>query len=142
MATLAQLFETGEQSSQKGHFRNLVLLARLDGSLSETEDKFLQKIARQIGLTQEQVEEIKKNPMDFPTIPPQDIEERYNRLINILQLVLEDNIIDEKEEGAVVNLSLALGFTKEEIQSLVPAIAGQIKNGKTKDQILGHYLRE
>lgn len=140
MSSLAQLFETGEQSSQKGHFRNLVLLARIDGDLTESENKFLNKIAQQIGLTDEQITEIKKNPTDFPPIPPMDREERYSRLINLIQVVLDDQIIDKNEAAALKSLALSLGFKEERITELIPVIASHVKNGKSKDEILDNLL--
>ena len=36
MSSIAHLFESGEQARQKGHFLNLVMLARVDGTLFQS----------------------------------------------------------------------------------------------------------
>ena len=41
MGTIAQLFESGKQSSNKGMFKNMVMLARVDGHVDETELRLL-----------------------------------------------------------------------------------------------------
>ena len=33
MSSFSQCFDSGEQARQKGHFRNLIMLARIDGSI-------------------------------------------------------------------------------------------------------------
>ena len=49
--SIAELYETGEQKQHKGHFRNLVMVAKADGVIDENEMALLKKIARQIGIS-------------------------------------------------------------------------------------------
>ena len=90
MSSLAQLFESGEQARQKGHFQNLVLLARIDGVISVQENLLLQRVARRLSLTDEQVKEIIEHPEDYPSTPPVSREERYERFIQLIQLLTAD----------------------------------------------------
>lgn len=136
MGTLAQRFETGEQTSQKGHFRNLVLLARMDGTVTETEKQLLNKISGQLSLTDEQVKEILENPENYPSIPPYGKEERHHRLIEFLQIALDDKILSPEEETTVKKLATALGFSSDTINDKISLIAGHIKNGKSTDEIM------
>lgn len=136
MSSIAHLFESGEQSRQIGHFRNLVLLARIDGSVSHLEQQLLNKVARRISLTDEQVTEICNNPDDYPMIPPATREERYERFIQLIQLIVVDGIIDPKEVKLVKNLGVALGFTPEKIDSKFPIILEHLRNGMTRDSVL------
>ena len=136
MSTLAQVFESGEQSSQKGHFRNLVLLSRLDGEVTASEEKLLNKIAQRLSLTDEQVKEIKNNPENYHSIPPYDMEERVSRLIHFFQVAMDDDVITESEKNAINKCAVSLGFSMEYMNNNFDNIQKQILNGKNKDEIM------
>lgn len=136
MNSIAQLFETGEQSRQKGHFRNLVLLARIDGNVSIQESQLLQRIARRLSITDEQVQEIFDHPEDYPMIPPVSREERYERFVQLIQLLVADGNADKKEENLVRKLGVALGFTPERIDEKFPIILEHLHKGMTRESVL------
>ena len=136
MSSLAQLFESGEQSRQKGHFRNLLMLARIDGTVSPEDTRLLQRIAQRLSLTEEQVQEIVDNPQDNPTIPPASREERYERFIQLIQLLTVDGHSDQKEERFVKQLGIQLGSTPERIEEKFPVILEHLRKGMTRESVL------
>jgi uncharacterized tellurite resistance protein B-like protein len=140
MGNLAQLFETGEQTSQKGHFRNLVLIARFDGKILESENSLLNRIAQKLSLTDEQVKEIIENSDNYPVIPPYSREERYERYVQLLQMALIDGVMSPEEEAAVKKLGAALGFSEETVGEKTKLIIEKIKSGMNRDQILESVL--
>jgi len=136
MSSIAHLFESGEQSRQNGHFQNLVMLARIDGTISRAENQLLQKIARRLSLTDEQVKEIMDNPDDYPMIPPVTREERYERFIQLIQLLGVDGQSDRDEERLVKRYGIALGFTPERIEEKFPIILEHLRKGMTRESVL------
>lgn len=136
MSSIAHLFESGEQSRQIGHFRNLVMLARVDGEISNLEQQLLNRVARRISLTEEQVTEICNNPDDYPMIPPATREERYERFIQLIQLVVADGRIDPSEVKLVKSLGIALGFTPDKIEEKFPIILEHLRKGMTRESVL------
>ncbi|MDD2982995.1 MAG: hypothetical protein PHQ74_06375 [Crocinitomicaceae bacterium] len=142
MTTLAQIFETGEQSSQKGHFRNLVLLSRLDGEITASEEKLLKRIAQRLSLTDEQVKEIKNNPERYHSIPPYDKEERISRLIHFFQIAMDDNVITAEEKVAIGRCATSLGFSDEYMTANFDTIQEHILKGKNKDEIMTLLMGE
>lgn len=142
MTTLAQVFETGEQSSQKGHFRNLVLLSRLDGEITASEEKLLNRIAQRLSLTDEQVKEIKNNPENYHSIPPYDKEERISRLIHFFQIAMDDNVITDEEKAAISRCATSLGFSDEYMIANFDVIQKHISVGKNKDEIMTLLMGE
>lgn len=136
MSSIAHLFESGERSRQIGHFRNLVMLARIDGTVSHLEQQLLNKVARRISLTDEQVAEISNNPNDYPMIPPTTREERYERFIQLIQLLIADGVVDQKEVKLVKSLGVALGFTPEKIDAKFPIILEHLRKGMTRESVL------
>jgi uncharacterized tellurite resistance protein B-like protein len=136
MSSIAHLFESGEQARQKGHFLNLVMLARVDGTVSRQENLLLQRVARRLSLTDEQVQEIMDHPEDYPMIPPVSREERYERFIQLIQLLVADGQSDREEEQLVKRYGVALGFTPERIDEKFPIILEHLRKGMTRDSVL------
>lgn len=140
MGTLAQLFETGEQTSQKGHFRNLVLLARLDGIIAKKEKEMLDRMARRLSLTEEQVQEILSNPTSYPVVPPVSREERYERLVALVEMAISDGAIEANEKDLLQRLGIALGFTSERLTEKLPLIIEKLRNGSASHTIVEAIL--
>ncbi len=141
MNSIAHLFESGERSRQIGHFRNLVMLARIDGSVSNLEQQLLNRVARRISLTDEQVAEICNNPDDYPMIPPATREERYERFIQLIQLIIADGVVDANEVKLVKSLGVALGFTPAKIDEKFPIILEHLRKGMTREEVFETIMR-
>lgn len=140
MGTLAQLFETGEQTAQKGHFRNLVLLARIDGKIEVEERKLLTKIASRLALTDEQVKEIIDNPESYPVIPPYSKEERIERFVQLLEMSVADGDADGIEKSLIEKYFVALGFEDENYESMYELVLAKLQEGKSKDTIVEEMM--
>ena len=140
MGTIAQLFESGEQSADKGHFNNLVMLARVDGKVDESEVKLLTRIASRLSLTPEQVKEIIEHSDRYPMVPPVSKEDRYERFIQFAQMMLVDGVVDSSERHFVEKYGIALGMEDEDIHDTFDNVVAQFRAGKSKDEILESLL--
>lgn len=134
--SIGHLFESGEQARQKGHFLNLVMLARVDGVISRQENILLDRVARRLSLTEEQVKEIMDHPEDYPMIPPVTREERYERFIQLIQLLVADGQSDKEEEAMVKRFGVELGFTPQRIEEKFPIIMEHLRKGMTRESVL------
>jgi uncharacterized tellurite resistance protein B-like protein len=140
MGTIAQLFETGEQVALKGHFQNLVMLARVDGVVDESERALLARIANRLSLSDEQVKSICDDNQSYPSVPPVSKEERYDRLIQLIQMVLVDGGIESSEAGLIHKYSIALGFVEAESAEIGDKIIAELKAGKSREDILSSLM--
>ena len=136
MGTIAQIFESGEQSADKGLFNNLVMLARVDGKVEASEMNLLKRIASRLSLTDEQVNEILAHPDSYPMVPPVSLEERYERFIQFVEMICIDGNIDPAEEKLVGKYAIALGFESEDIPGMEAKVIAHFKNGMTRGEIL------
>ena len=136
MGTIAQIFESGEQSSKKGMFKNLVMLARVDGKVDDAEIQLLGRFAKKLSLTSEQVKEIIEHPDEYPMIPPVNRDERCERFIQFVKMMNVDGVIDAKEEALVGKYGIALGFTDDEVQTIEATVVEQVKAGTEETEIL------
>ncbi len=136
MGTIAQLFESGEHSSKKGMFNNLVMIARVDGKIDNDEIDLLNRFAERLSLTSEQVKEIIENPNSYPMIPPVNKRERLERFVQFVQMTNVDGVIDPKEEALIGKYGIALGIDSEKLENIEQTVINDVKAGASMDDIL------
>ena len=140
MGTIAQRFESGEQKSNKGHFKNLVMLARVDGKIDIEDRGLLNRIAKRLSLTSDQVQEILDHPENYPMIPPSSLEERFERFIQLVQMILVDGTIEPTEEKLIGKYGIALGFNEEQVQEYEAKIIQNLQNGMDRSEVLELFI--
>lgn len=140
MGTIAQIFESGQHSSKKGLFNNLVMLARVDGKVDSTEIELLSRFAKKLSLTAEQVKEIIEHPDEYPMIPPVSREDRCERFLQFVKMMNVDGKISEREIHLVAKYGIELGFENEEVQLLEPRIIAKVIAGESDEQILSEII--
>ncbi len=140
MSTLSQLFESGEQKGLKGHFRNLVMLARVNGKIEEQEQNLLNRMARRLSLTDDQVKEICENEENYPMVPPYSREDRYERFVRFVQMSMVDGTIDPSEKALVLHYAVALGMNEETVEEKFDAVVKMWMNGMDANEIMDQMM--
>lgn len=141
MSTLAQLFESGDQKGRQGHFRNLVMLARIDGKIDGAESALLGRMARRLSLTDDQVKEICEHEEDYPMVPPVSREDRYERFIRFVQMVLIDGSVSREEKDIVVKYGVALGMDENKVADQFDQVVMMWLNGMDAQEILDELIK-
>ena len=108
--SIAQYFESGEKKQDKGHFKNLLLIAKADGKLTEEENLLLYRIGKSINLSKEQIEEIIKNPSKYSVIPPVSKIERMQQMVELIKMMIADGEIDKNEINLLDIMAVRLGY--------------------------------
>lgn len=134
--SIAELFESGERKQDKGHYRNLVLLARIDGGISEVEQQLLTRIGSRLGLSSAQIDEITENPERYPITPPSGKEERIERFVQLCEMVTVDGNVAESEKHVIRRIAVALGFNDNNFETFFNQVVNMFLDGKSRIQIL------
>lgn len=137
--SIASFFESGETTQDKGHVKNLVLLAQVDGHVSDEELVLIHKIGRKVGLTYAQIGEIIDNPKLVEVIPPVSKVERLEHMIDMVNIIHVDGIIDSKEMNLLAKFAIQIGFTSIQ-DAHVTDILDRIKEGKDRDTIVSELI--
>ncbi len=133
------LFETGERKQDRSHFRNMVLIAKADGVITEDERNLLHKMGLSLSLSEEQVAEIIKNPNKLSIVPPVSREERFEQMIELVRMVQVDGKIDDKEMDVLSRVAVGIGY--EDLDDVdVESILAMIIRGEDTETILGDLL--
>ena len=137
--SIAELFETGERKQDKSHFRNLVMIAKSDGEVSPEEAKLLEEIGQHLGLSSEQVSDISKNPENYAINPPVSRVERFEQMVNLVQMVQADGKVEDAEMSILERIAVGIGYS--DIDDVdVESIVALIVRGEDTEVIIEELL--
>lgn len=110
----------------------LISLAQVDGTVADREKNFIVNIARANGL-----KEIELDPLfeeRHPVIIPNDLdeEEKFNYLLNLIQLMKIDDRLYKEELIFCGNIASSLGYNREVMFELMLHVTS---DSITKDEI-------
>ena len=117
--SFSDLFDSEFKTRNKGHFSAMVRVALTDGSVSDIEKAFLQKLAGRLEISQAEYEEIMENPLKYPINPPYLYSQRLERLYDLARIVQVDHHLGDKQENMLRRFALALGFTPGNVNYIV-----------------------
>jgi uncharacterized tellurite resistance protein B-like protein len=118
--SISDLYDSGFRNRNKGHFSAIVRVALSDGTLSQEEKKFLDKLAIKLEISPAEYEEILANPLKYPVNPPLLHTHRLERLYDLARMVYTDeHVMAEKEQALLTRFALALGFTPGNVNYIV-----------------------
>lgn len=137
--SIADVFENGERTQDKAHFRNLVMIAEADGVVDPSEKKLLEELGHKLGLTDEQMAEIEKTPEKFKINPPSSRVERFEQIVELVQMVQVDGSVDDAELKVLERIAVGIGY-KDLDDVDVESILALIVRGEDTDVIIQELL--
>lgn len=117
--SFSDLFDSGFKNRNKGHFSAIVRVAIADGSLSDEERLFIDRLAKNLEISKDEYEEIMENPLKYPINPPYLYIHRLERLYDLARMVYADHVLGPKQKEILIKFALALGFTPGNVNYIV-----------------------
>ncbi|MBE98512.1 TerB family tellurite resistance protein [Flavobacterium coralii] len=117
--SISDLFDSGFKERNKGHFSAIVRVALENGHISTEEKLFLDKLAKQLEISDEEYKEILENPLRYPINPPYLYVQRLERLYDLSRMVYADHVLGPKQKEILTRFALALGFTPGNVKYIV-----------------------
>lgn len=117
--SISDLFNNEFKQRNKGHFSAIVRVALADGKIDPEEQSFLDRLARNLDISETEYEEILENPLKYPVNPPYSRTQRIERLYDLARMVHIDHHLGDKQVSMLRRLGLALGFTPENANYIV-----------------------
>lgn len=117
--SFSDLFDSGFKNRNKGHFSAIVRVAIADGSLSDEERLFIDRLANNLEISKEEYDEIMENPLKYPINPPYLYIHRLERLYDLARMVYTDHVLGPKQKEILIKFALALGFTPGNVNYIV-----------------------
>lgn len=115
----SDLFSSELKQRARGHFSAIVRVAHADGHITEQEQKFLDKLALTLEISDSEYKEILKDPSKYQINAPYLYIERLESLYNLSRIVHRDHQLGDLQEHLLVKFGLALGFTPGNVDYIV-----------------------
>ncbi|WP_264565692.1 TerB family tellurite resistance protein [Flavobacterium sp. N3904] len=115
----SDLFSSEFNQANKGNFSAIVRVAYAGGNITEQEQKFLDKLAVDLEISEEEYKEILEDPNKYPINAPYLYIERLESLYKIARIVRRDHQLGDKQEHLMIKFALALGFTPGNVNYIV-----------------------
>lgn len=115
----SDLFNSETIQRARGHFAAIVRVAHAGGNITEQEQKFLDKLALTLQISDSEYKEILKDPSKYPINAPYLYTERLEALYKLAKIVHRDHHLGDMQEVLMVKFGLALGFTPGNVDYIV-----------------------
>jgi uncharacterized tellurite resistance protein B-like protein len=109
-------FEHQYLSYKKNHIKNLLALARSDGSMHEKEERLLFKIGKRYGLKKRQIQELIDSDEKFAVVVPDNHNDKMNLLYDLILMVYADDVIDDHEVKFCEEVVERFGMKRDLVQ--------------------------
>lgn len=117
--SISDLFDSGFRKRNQDHFAAIVRVAMDDGIISDHEKEFLDRLARNLDISEADYKEILKDYKSHPINPPISYDHRLERLYDLSRMVHVDHIKDDNETILLKKIAVGLGFTPENVEYIV-----------------------
>jgi len=125
-------------SKNKKHLANLLSLAKADGFFHLSEYEFLLVVARKYGVSADYLQKIQKQGSSLPYHLPKNSLERFHYWYDLMNMVLADNIIHEKELEYCEQMAKIFGYKPE----MIDITLKQIKEGKNHEELFAFLVEK
>ncbi|MDR6845428.1 TerB family tellurite resistance protein [Flavobacterium granuli] len=115
----SDLFNSENIQKARGHFSAIVRVANAGGNITEQEQKFLDKLAVSLQISDSEYKEILKDPSKHEINAPYLYVERLEALYKLARIVHRDHQLGDLQEHLMVKFGLALGFTPSNVNYIV-----------------------
>ncbi|GEO04848.1 hypothetical protein AAE02nite_25120 [Adhaeribacter aerolatus] len=112
------------QQKKLSFFQNLILVAAADGILENDESQFLLDIGDKLGLAPEDVMPIADNLDVLTFIIPADGMQKTMELQTLVQMMLEDGKIHDREYALCLEYSHRIGYGKDILDDMIKQLSG------------------
>ena len=129
----SDLFDSGFKKRNSDHFAAIVRVAMDDGVISDQEKEFLDRLARNLDINEEEYKVILKNYQSYPINPPTSYDRRLERLYDLVRMVYVDHIKGDSEFIVLKKIAVGLGFTPDNVKYIVDKALVLVSNGVDVD---------
>ncbi len=135
-------WDSQETKEKKSHFKNLIMLACVDGDFDDNEKKFLIQRGIDWGLSEKQAISVIQNPQSVKLVIPKDPNKRLAQLEDLVVMTLADGVIEQIEVDFVQTLAVQMGFRPSDVERMIVAIIEAVKANSKPDVDAGEFLAE
>ncbi|WP_378185847.1 TerB family tellurite resistance protein [Aquimarina sp. W85] len=131
--SISDLFDSGFQKRNQDHFAAIVRVAMSDNVITDDEKAFLDRLARNLDISENDYREILKDYASHPINPPSSYDVRLERLYDLARMVFADHIKGDNQVLLLEKLCVGLGFKSDNVKYVVDKALNLIEQGVDSD---------
>lgn len=114
----------------------LINMVTVDQHIAPIEEQYIDFVAKELGLSLLEIEDVRSNPHHFDLKPPQSEPDRMTILYYLLFTMRADGKVSEQEEALCYKASLRLGFNHQMMSDLIRVIKKYSKEDLPPDSLI------
>lgn len=134
--SFSDLFDSGFKKRNEDHFAAIVRVAMDDGIITDEEKAFLDRLARNLDISEGDYKLILKNYQSHPINPPTTYDRRLERLYDLSRMVYADSIKDDKQVILLKKIGIGLGFSPSNVKYVVDKALSLVNDGVDLDTFM------
>lgn len=134
--SISDLFDSGFKKRNEDHFAAIVRVAMDDGIISDEERAFLDRLARNLDISDDDYKQILKDYQSHPINPPHSYDRRLERLYDLARMVHVDHIKGDSEEILLRKIGIGLGFSPNNVMYVVDKALTLVSEGVDLDTFI------
>ncbi|OBX26325.1 hypothetical protein LX77_01246 [Gelidibacter algens] len=134
--SFSDLFDSGFKRRNEDHFASIVRVAMDDGIISDDEKAFLDRLARNLDIGEEDYKQILIDYQSHPINPPTSYDRRLERLFDLARMVHVDHIGGQNEEVLLKKIGIGLGFRTDNVKYVVDKALTLVGDGVDLDTFI------
>jgi uncharacterized tellurite resistance protein B-like protein len=138
--SISDIYSSGFKKRNRDHFAAIVQIAQADGTITDEEQKFLDRMAINLEIEDEEYQKILSNSSNYNVNPPANEERRLERLFDLTRIIYADHIADDNEKELLNRLVIGLGFTENSNEVVTKAL-NFVSEGKDEDEFIAAFKK-
>lgn len=138
---LLELFTGRKKKLARGHLKNLIEVAYSDGEFDTVEVDYLLSLAGRFNISEAELKSIKDNPESVDYEPPTRDQQRFEHLYQLVNMMMIDGVIHEKEVEICKKYAQRLNLRPEFVDDMVEAIPESREKELPTDAVIGRLLK-
>jgi uncharacterized tellurite resistance protein B-like protein len=136
--SISDIYSSGFKNKNRAHFTAIVSIAKSDGTITQEEQKFLDRMAINLEIEENEYQNILENSSTFEINPPVNQVERLERLFDLTRMIYADNIADDNETKLLNRLVVGLGFNSDS-ETVVAKALSLVAAGKDEEEFIAAF---
>ena len=136
--SISEIYSSGFKNRNRAHFTAIVSIAKSDGTITQEEEKFLDRMAINLEIEENEYQNILKNSSKFEINPPVNQVERLERLFDLTRMIYADHIADDNETKLLNRLVVGLGFNFDS-EAVVEKALSLVAAGKDEEEFIAAF---
>jgi len=136
--SISDIYSSGFKNKNRAHFTAIVSIAKSDGTITQEEQKFLDRMAINLEIEGNEYQNILENSSMFEINPPVNQVERLERLFDLTRMIYADHIADDNETKILNRLVVGLGFNFDS-EAVVEKALSLVAAGKDEEEFIAAF---